>query len=329
MIAPLRFCRVSTLAVLALAVVLPIACSSPIAPQPIATSADTGDAVDSGFYDGGFEHQGKHRSFTVYIPPGYGGDAMPLIVALHGGLGTGKQFERHSRLSRPASTRRFIVVYPDGLGRTWNAGSCCGGAARDNVDDVGFIAELIARLAERYRIDTRRVYGTGFSNGAMMVHRIACDRPDLFAGIAPVAGGPMLDPCTGADTPIPTLLIQGTQDPRIPWDGGVVNNSAREPFPQVVDAMARRNGCDAGRGEIATHGDTTCWQREGCPIDAPVEYCVVRGGGHQWPGGKTLMPMLLGRNARGFDASQQILAFFSGLDLRRETGSESHERLAR
>lgn len=307
-------CRFPMFSVLALIALLLAACSPPVASESIASSTRAGDDVESGFYDGAFSHGGEERSFTVYIPPGYdGSDPMPLIVALHGGLGTGKILEEQTRLSKAASANGFIVAYPDGLGRAWNAGSCCGDSAEENVDDVGFIADLVARLTERYKIDTRRVYGTGFSNGAMMVHRIACDRPNLFAGIAAVSGGPMIKSCAGADTPIAALLIQGTDDSRIPWDGGTVNDSYRQPFDAVVDGLAKRDACEAGREEVFARGDTTCWKRQGCDADAPVEYCAIQGGGHQWPGGKTIMRMMLGDNTDSYDASARIVDFFQAL----------------
>src|SRR3546814_3263586 len=82
----------------------------------------------------------------------------------------------------------FIVVYPDGVGRAWNAGSCCAKPMKEKIDDVGFVRAVIADVKHRYKIDATRIYGTGFSNGAMLLHRIACDAPDTFAAIAPVSG---------------------------------------------------------------------------------------------------------------------------------------------
>jgi len=310
-------CLARCLLVLALLVLVP-ACSPPIASESIASSTHAGDKVTSGFYDGSLTHNDRERTFTVYIPRGYDGDTpMPLIVALHGGLGTGKILEEQTRLSRAANAHGYIVAYPDGVGRAWNAGSCCGDPAEDNIDDVGFIADMVARLTERYSVDTRRVYATGFSNGAMMTHRVVCERPNLFAGFAAVSGGPMIDRCDGAGSPIPALLIQGTDDPRIPWDGGEVNESYRMAFDKVVAEVADRDSCSGKERQTYQRGDTTCHQRTGCADGATVEYCAIEGGGHQWPGGKTVLRMMLGDNTDSYDASSRIVEFFDGLSAER------------
>lgn len=302
----LRFCLA-----LALCVVMS-ACFSNVESKDIAASTHAGVDVASGFYDGSFSHKGHKRTFTVYIPPGYDGErSMPLIVALHGGLGTGKILEEQTHLSKPANKYGYIVVYPDGIGRAWNAGSCCGEPAEQNIDDVGFIAELVAHLNTRYSIETDQVYVTGFSNGAMMAHKLVCELPNLFDGFAAVSGGPMTDSCRKVGQPTPALLIQGTKDPRIPWEGGKVNGSFRMAFNQVVKMFDQRNACGTGRRTIYSRGDTTCWVQSDCK--APVRYCVIKGGGHQWPGGKTIMPMFLGDNTDDYDASARIVQFFEKL----------------
>src|SRR3546814_16806959 len=85
---------------------------------------------------------------------------------------------------------------------------------KEKIDDVGFVRAVIADVKHRYKIDATRIYGPGFSNGAMLLHRIACDAPDTFAAIAPVSGGPMVSPCNER-RPIPALLTPGRVDPSI------------------------------------------------------------------------------------------------------------------
>ena len=120
---------------------------------------------------------GKTRTYRLYVPAGLlGAPQVPLLVALHGGLGTSEQFEANSGFDGLAEANRFVVVYPDGVGarpdgtgpQTWNGGYCCGRAARDNIDDVGFIRQLIERLETDLSIDAARVYVSGHSNGAIM-----------------------------------------------------------------------------------------------------------------------------------------------------------------
>ncbi|MDN5938152.1 MAG: dienelactone hydrolase family protein [Salinisphaera sp.] len=288
------------------------ACVPEVDAQPPAPTTPVGGTIASGYHDGSLRHQGRERTYTVHVPAGYDGETpMPLIVALHGGWGSGRILAEHTGLSPLAAAQGFIVVYPDGLYRAWNAGTCCGRPARKNIDDVGFIAALVAYLAERLPIDRQRVYAVGMSNGAMLAHRIACERPKLLAGFVAVAGGPMLDHCAGANHPSPALLIQGTEDPRIPWGGGTINGSYRMPFRDVVDLLATRNACAAGRHRIYANGNAACWARNGC--SAPLHYCVIQGGGHQWPGGETVWRWLLGQNTDALDASARILHFLEQL----------------
>ena len=129
---------------------------------------------------------GVSRSFHLYRPPGLS-DGAPLVVMLHGGFGTGAQAERSYHWDSEADAGHFLVAYPDGLMRAWNAGSCCGEPQRTNADDVGFITAMVGAIGQEIPIDRARVYATGMSNGAMMALRLGC-QTDTFAAIAPVAG---------------------------------------------------------------------------------------------------------------------------------------------
>jgi len=124
---------------------------------------DSTQAIESG---------GASRTFHLYRPRG-STDAVPFVVMLHGGFGNGAQAERSYHWDAEADSGHFLVGYPDGLNRAWNAGSCCGAPQRDNVDDVGFITAMVGAIAQEIPVDRARVYVTGMSNGAMMALR--CD----------------------------------------------------------------------------------------------------------------------------------------------------------
>ena len=117
---------------------------------------------------------------------------MPLVIALHGGGGSGIGMVALTLggFNVLSERERFIVVYPDGIGKNWNDGRGLlrYRAQRENIDDVGFISALIDHLAKKYNIDRKRVYITGMSNGAIMSYRLACELADKIAAIAPVAG---------------------------------------------------------------------------------------------------------------------------------------------
>jgi polyhydroxybutyrate depolymerase len=162
------------------------------------------------------ESGGVSRTFHLYRPQGLA-DAVPLVVMLHGGFGNGAQAERSYHWDSEADNGHFLVAYPDGLNRAWNAGTCCGEPQRINADDVGFITAMVAAIEQEMPIDRARLYVTGMSNGAMMALRLGC-QTDIFAAIAPVAGTLLTD-CSQA-RPTSVLQIHGTADDRGPYNGG-------------------------------------------------------------------------------------------------------------
>ncbi|HEU0197963.1 MAG TPA: PHB depolymerase family esterase [Nevskiaceae bacterium] len=286
-------------------------CLSLIGSVPPASAAP--GAVAAGDHDYTLSWAGRNRDYRVYIPPSYtGAKPVPLLIALHGGFGTGPGFEDQSHLDRVADQYGFIVAYPDGWRRSWNAGSCCFPASTHHIDDVGFLNALKTKLLSQFAIDRSRVYGTGFSNGAMMVQRMACDSPTTFAAIASVEGGIMvpLDSCT-TKTPTPTLIIGGLLDKRIPWNGGVFKGTYRPSVKQMVDLIGTRNQCEATTETVYNANQVLCRTRKNCVTGDAVSWCRIDNGGHQWAGGKTVLKFLLGPNNEAFDASQYIWKFLS------------------
>jgi polyhydroxybutyrate depolymerase len=133
----------------------------------------------------------SERSFTLNLPPTYYDSRarVPLVIALHGGGGSGAQFEATSGLTQKADAAQVAVVYPDGTARavglrTWNGGGCCGHAVAADIDDVEFMRQLIAHLTANYRINRKRVYVAGHSNGGILAYRLACELPERIAAIA-------------------------------------------------------------------------------------------------------------------------------------------------
>ncbi|NKF21404.1 alpha/beta hydrolase family esterase [Solimonas marina] len=251
------------------------------------------------------------RHYQLYVPPGSApAGGRPLIVALHGGLGTGAIMETQSGLDRIADSHNVVIAYPDGVGRAWNAGSCCGRPMDEHIDDVAFVRQVITDVERRTPIDHSRVYGTGFSNGAMLLHRIVCEAPDTFTAVAAVSGGVMVQDCSTRH-PVPALLIQGRADKRIPWNGGTFRGTFRPSMQTVVGEFGRRNGCSNDADEIYDADGVQCHKLQKCASGDGVEWCGLQGVGHQWPGGKTYLRFLLGDNNERFSASQHIWTFFS------------------
>lgn len=261
------------------------------------------------------EWAGADRTFHVYRPQGLTG-AAPLVVMLHGGFGSGAQAESAYHWDSEADKGHFLVAYPDGQGRAWNAGSCCGNPSQTNLDDVGFIGAVVAAIERQTPVDLSRVYVTGMSNGAMMSLRLACET-DLFAAIAPVAGTLVTD-CSRA-RPTSVLQIHGTADASVPYQGGPGKSLKPDgtprvdgpPVPTVTAAWRTIDNC--GPPASTTAGVVTT-ETATCPDGRTVELISIADAGHQWPGGvRGPIPERLGlpEPSTALDATDTIWQFFS------------------
>ena len=209
-----------------------------------------------------------------------------------------------------------MVAHPDGVDNNWNDGRVSDVA--DPVDDVGFLAGLVDDVGGRVAIDPKQVFVTGVSNGAMMATRLACERPDLVAAFAPVAGTAAVgfeQRCADGDD-VALLQIHGTADPLVRYEGGPVAGGGRRDRGDSigVDALAAfwadRNGCVAEPRTSSVAGSVT--RRTWLECDAAVEFLQVEGGGHSWPGGNSsVSERIVGPTTTDIDATETIWAFFA------------------
>jgi polyhydroxybutyrate depolymerase len=289
-------------------------CSS--SPLEGCASAATGSAliIQSG---------GVAREYLLHIPASYDArQAVPLVLALHGGGGQAVGMERMSGLDALADRDGFIVAYPQGLDRHWNDGRT---ADVSKADDIAFVKTLVSDLETRYRIDPHRVYATGISNGAFFSLRLACDLGGTFAAVAPVAGSlpvGFMPRCEGS--PVSVLMINGTADPLVLYNGGHVGGGFIKggesiPVQQAAAAWASLDGCAATPNEsalssaAAPDGTTTqAASYSGCARNASVVLYTIDGGGHTWPDGPQYLPKaLIGPVSHNFNASETIWQFFA------------------
>lgn len=233
------------------------------------------------------------RTYTVRLPSVYDGTtALPLVIAMHGGFGSGTQLETQSLLSNKAEQEGFIVVYPDGVAsplniRTWNAGGCCGYAMNNNVDDVGFIDALLDTLIAELAIDTLRIYATGMSNGGFMSYRLACELSERLAAIAPVSASMTIDVCQPARS-VPVIGIHSYLDESVPYLGGIgngVSNHYNSPQDSVQTAFALHANCAVLNDTVLDNTDMTVVRWHQCDCQQEMLLYMTHDGGHSWPGG--------------------------------------------
>ncbi|MFJ2838303.1 alpha/beta hydrolase family esterase [Nocardia sp. NPDC087230] len=286
--------RIATLAAAAVAAVLLVA-------GVVVLREDPGSATPVGAVTSPHElaHDGYTRSYRVYRPAVLPARA-PLVVVLHGGLGSGAQAQRAYGWDAAADDAGFVVAYPDGIGRAWNAGGdCCGTPGRTGVDDVGFLTGMLAEIARALPIDHERIYFTGMSNGAMMAYAMAC-RTALAAAVGAVAGIQLGD----CEHPAPASVIHvhGTDDENIRYDGAPGSGAARIDGPAVPELNAFWRMVDACAAPVATAGDRVTTLRATCRDGRAVDLVTVAGAGHEWPGADQRGPL---------DATRLIWDFFA------------------
>ncbi|CND54553.1 conserved lipoprotein%2C LpqP [Mycobacterium tuberculosis] len=236
-----------------------------------------------------------HREFLLHMPAkvsdgtwkdGKPADPPALVIALHGGLANMSKMEDLSGFDKLSDEHGFLVAYPDGFMTTWNAGDCCGAAKIGDIDDVGFLSKLIDKLTGAGLADPKRVYVTGFSNGAGMAYKMACEKPGKVAAIGVVEGA-LVTPCD-PDRPVSAMIFHGTADRSVPFNGGGNRDfNDRRPFPPVSRAVEfwRRLADlpEPHRKVEAIGGTTSCRSTGKGSQGVAVTFCKIQGGGHQWP----------------------------------------------
>lgn len=192
------------------------------------------------------------RPATLIVPDDYDGTPHPLVVLIHGLGSNGGEVDTFFGMSAHVDDRDFFLLLPNGSTSNdgtpfWNATPECCNYDMIQVDDVAYITGLIDDVSMRVNIDSRRVYATGHSNGGFMSYRLACDVPQRFAAIAPLAGMEPNDPtlCTPSEA-VSVLHSHGTDDEAIPYDGLVENDTIQyyPPAEDVLERWAARGGCD-------------------------------------------------------------------------------------
>jgi len=230
------------------------------------------------------------RTYVLHAPPGAAAEPRPLLVAFHGTGESGREMERSAGLDAVADRRGFLVAYPDAAVGNWAEGCGCSRADLLAVNDTGFARAVVEDVARRHRVDRSRIYATGFSQGGLFVHRLACEMAETFAAVASVAApmsAPLAERCRPSG-PVGVLVLIGTLDQSYPYEGerSVARSTlgAREAADvwRVIDACGREA---AGRElpDRAADGTRVLEERwTGCRGGVEVALYTVDGGRHAW-----------------------------------------------
>jgi polyhydroxybutyrate depolymerase len=274
---------------------------------------------------------GARRVYFLHAPRTQGGDTpVPLVLMFHGGGGTPAYAEQETRFNELADREGFLVAYPQGYKKSWNDGrnDKAIAAQRDRVDDLGFIAALIDDVAKDYRVDAKRVYAAGISNGAIFSHYLAVRMSTRIAAIASVAGG-IAEPVSknfSPDQPVSVVIMHGTEDPLVPYAGGDITlpwGTKRGTIIGTESAVKMWGERDGTLQKAVEEALPDADPADGCRVtkfsyaqgvDATeVVLYRIEGGGHTWPGGRQYLPVrLIGRLCRDVNATAVIWQFFKG-----------------
>ena len=273
-------------------------------------------------------HDGLSRSWSAYIPAS-AALSPPVLILLHGSGSNGDQVQRSSFYSFnvEAEHRGFIAVYPDGFENHWNdcRGSASYSANTRDIDDVGFLGELITQLVQEHGADSSRVYVAGHSNGGHMAFRMGYEAPQRVAGIAAISANLPVESnldCERRGKAVATMIINGTEDPINPYSGGLVEvfgDVSRSDVVSSQDSAQYWANLAGYRGDgehvvwpdraadDKTRVESVEWSAPGKPR---VVLVSVVGGGHTLPHPEYNLPLIIGRTSHEFDTAEVLWAFF-------------------
>jgi polyhydroxybutyrate depolymerase len=237
------------------------------------------------------------RQYQVIAPTAPLAKSAPIIVVLSGAAATNSVEIARDRITPYADAAKAEVVYPVAIKESWNAIGCCDGAAKANVNDVGFIEALVPKIDPGH---TRPIYVVGYSDGGRLAYRLACTDPTLFDGMVSVKADPM--PGCVVTTPMNVLVFASKDDKYVPYEPG--GKGLETPAATVQIARLETDMDCPGEPTVVGHGQMSLstWS---CANGKTLEWALYPTGGHNFPPPK-------GSTA---GANQLIWSFMTGTPL--------------
>lgn len=259
-----------------------------------------------------FNLNGVERSYIVYIPANYNNTkSVPLVFNFHGYGMTASSQLNYCDFRPVADTAGFIIVVPQGTllkDKThWNVG---GWTNESTADDIGFANAMIDTVSANYKIDSKRIYSTGFSNGGFFSFELACQLGNRIAAIGSVSGSmtPETYKNCNPSRPMPIIQIHGVADSLVLYKGTPWSKPAESAisywtnFNHTNPTANTTNISDIVTTDGSSVKRYTYSKGTAC---SDVEHLQVIGGDHTWPGasGRT--------NNKDINASVEIWNFLS------------------
>lgn len=289
-----------------------------------ALSVSQPDALGPGDHRRTITVDNLKRGHWIHVPPKY--DPMqpaPVVLALHGMGMDAKMMEFFTGLNKTADENNFITVYPNGTGPgglllTWNAGLFPGDLnKKDKADDIKYLGKVLDDVESVLKVNKKRIYVTGMSNGGMMSYRLASEMSERVAAIAPVAGTMALEKYE-PKRPVPVIHFHGTKDTLVPFNGPDRKKDIGKLLRfRSVDASILACVKANGGEETVAESDVDVKEEKlkvkrktySCAKGkADVVLYIIENGGHTWPGSQ-LAPAFLGLSTRNFSANDVMWEF--------------------
>ena len=279
----------------------------------VSASSSSSPVGKPGTYMETMQSGGQSREYIIHIPIGFNGTkALPLVFVLHGFGGSDQGMAKGTGMIPKADQENFIVVFPNGTGTPsgWNV--IINPQPATTADDLSFFRDMINRFEQRLRVDPKRIYVAGFSNGAFMAHQLGAELSDQLAAIAVVEGaiGTHEDGSSlvipQPSGPLPVVIFHGEKDTTVPYNGGVSVGQLHLNYFSVADALAfwnKNDGCTQPPvKQTLYNGNVQTEDFQGCTAGSEVLLYTIVNGIHEWP---------TPQDHAGFSGADAIWDFFS------------------
>ncbi len=247
------------------------------------------------------------RHYYAYVPDILKDrDQRSGVLAFHARNMTAQEFHKLLDPDREATDYGFVLVYPVGLNKKWNAGKVSG-PKDNNTNDDAYLKVLLDKVVPKHKLNKDMMFAMGFSDGAQMAAKAACTQSNIIRGAAMVSHT-MNEWGCNPDHEVSMILIHGLKDPIIPYGGG-------GPFKfsshlESVDFFRELNGIKSAARTVKVNDTLKCRQYSNKKRDTAVTGCRLYEDGHQWPGSKGWNVRSYGPVNSTFDSIYFILRRF-------------------